>query len=113
MPSQAWTGALQFTVVVSGGEGPRTSGRTGPPKNLTLGWRTPPARPSQGARPLPVDEQESARRVELGFAWSSRDLELQLLDLVLGAIPAGQGVILVSPGAGEQHHVDVRVVGHA
>src|SRR5439155_695256 len=41
-----------------------------------------------GARLFPVDEQEPTRRVELRLARPGQNLKLQLLDLVLGAIPA-------------------------
>src|SRR5882762_11932269 len=60
---------------------------------------------------FPVHEQEPARRVELRLAWSGKNLQLQLFDLVLGAIPAGQREIAVPPGARQQHHVHHRVVG--
>src|SRR2546426_1146710 len=52
-----------------------------------------------GAGLFPVHEQEPARRVELRLARSGEDLQLQLFDLVLGAIPAGQREIALPPGA--------------
>src|SRR5262245_34272063 len=57
------------------------------------------ARRGVGDRSFPVDEQEPTRCVELGLAGSRGDLQLQLFDLVLGAVPAGQGEILVPPSA--------------
>src|SRR5439155_20673837 len=71
--------------------------------------KSPSARRLAGARLFPVDEQEPARRVELWLARPRQNLQLQLLDLVLRAIPAGESEIAVAPGARQQHHVHRRV----
>src|SRR2546422_11086865 len=98
---------------------PRAPARWSPLKRPTGGawdgWSTPSAiigrsatrsrsrssssRRITGAGLFPVHEQEPARRVELRLARSGEDLQLQLFDLVLGAIPAGQREIAVPPGA--------------
>src|SRR5712692_9379385 len=70
------------------------------------------ARRFLGAGLFPVDKQEPAGCVELRLARSGQDLELQLFELVLGAIPAGEREISVAPGAGQQHHMYHGVVGH-
>src|SRR6266487_3025384 len=54
------------------------------------------ARRLAGAGLFPVDEQEAARRVELRLARSRQDLQLQLFDLVLGAIPAREREVAVA-----------------
>src|SRR5438132_134178 len=54
------------------------------------------ARRLAGAGLFPVDEQEAARRVELRLARSRQDLQLQLFDLVLGAIPALEREVAVA-----------------
>src|SRR5256886_15871612 len=61
------------------------------------------ARRLAGARFFPVDEQEPARRVELRLARSGQNLELQLFDFVLGAVPAVEREITVPPGARQEH----------
>src|SRR5213592_1898058 len=64
------------------------------------------------ARLFPVHEQEPAWRIELRFARSRQNLQLQLVDRVLGTVPAGDREVAVPPRAREQHHVHHRVVGH-
>src|SRR5438094_7063493 len=64
---------------------------------------SPSARWLRGAGLFPVDEQKPAGCVQLRLARSRQDLELQLFDLVLGTIPAGEREVPVAPGAGQQH----------
>src|SRR6266566_8881467 len=51
------------------------------------------------ARFFPVEEQEPAGRSELRLTRAGQDLQLQLVDLVLGAVPAGEREIAVPPRA--------------
>src|SRR4051812_37405624 len=76
----------------------------------------PPPEPSPlgaGPRSFPVDEQKPARRVELRFPWPRRDLQLELVDRVAGAVPALQRVAAGGTGVREQHDVHVCAVRHA
>src|SRR2546422_4597716 len=44
-------------------------------------------------------------RSELRLTRAGQDLQLQLFDLVLGAVPAGEREIAVPPRARQEHHV--------
>src|ERR1051326_5034175 len=79
---------------------PNTASATNPMIALDTRIGFSSVRGLAGARLLPVDEQEPAGRVELALARAGQNLQLQLFDLVLGAIPAGEREITVAPGAG-------------
>src|ERR1043166_9227483 len=95
----------------------RTCGRTEGRKDGRSSAAGPSVFPSfrlsvlSPARLLPVDEEKPARRVEPGLPRPGEDLELQLLDRVLRAVPAREGEVVRAAGAGEQHHVHHRLVG--
>src|SRR6266566_3190989 len=65
-----------------------------------------------GAGLLPIDKQKPAGRVELRLAWAGKDLQLQLVDFVLRAIPTRDCEIAGPPRVRQQHDVHHRVVGH-
>src|SRR5215510_14391049 len=83
-----------------------------PPSNVTVGvdlWfrvQTALARLERGplaAGLLPVDEQEASRGVERGGVGRRGDLELELLDRPVGAVPAIQRPVTRPASTREQH----------
>src|SRR5262252_3578816 len=59
---------------------------------------------------LPVDEQEATRGVERGGVGPRGDLELELFDRPVGAVPAVQRPVTRSASTREQHDVNHGIV---
>src|SRR5258708_7605260 len=78
---------------------PTTRGQASRLPQCVCAFESSSARRLAGAGLFPVDEQEAARRVELRLARSRQDLQLQLFDLVFGAIPAREREVAVASRA--------------